>query len=103
MMMRVKQHDMVVVLTGKDKGKRGKVIDIVSQKGKVKVNGVAIITRHKKARRSGETAGIKKEEGYIDISNVMLVCPACDKPSRYSSKVENDKKVRACNRCDAVI
>ena len=103
MMMRVKQHDMVVVLTGKDKGKRGKVIDIVPQKGKVKVQGVAIMTHHRKARRSGEVAGIKREEGYINLSNVMPICSACDKPSRYSAKIEQDVKVRACHRCDVVI
>jgi large subunit ribosomal protein L24 len=103
-MMRIKNHDTVIVLTGKDKGKRGKVIEILPQKGKVRVQGVAIMTKHRKARRAGETAGIKKEEGYLDLSNVMPICSACDKPSRFTAKLlEQDKKVRACHRCDAVI
>jgi large subunit ribosomal protein L24 len=103
MMMRVKQHDVVVVLTGKDRGKRGKVIAIVPVKGKVKVEGIAVVTRHRKARRAGEIAGIKKEESYIDMSNVMPICPSCDKPSRCGAKVENAIKVRVCHRCDAVM
>ncbi|MFA6066188.1 MAG: 50S ribosomal protein L24 [Candidatus Babeliaceae bacterium] len=72
-MAHVKKNDMVVVLTGKDKGKKGTIIDILLKKGKVMVKGVAIATRHVKARKQGEASVIKKEESYIDISNVMLV------------------------------
>lgn len=71
--MKITKNATVLVLTGKDKGKQGQVIDILHKKGKVKVKGVAIVTRHKKPRRQGETGGIVKEEGYIDISNVKVI------------------------------
>ncbi len=70
---RIKKGDMVYVLTGKDKGKKGAVIAILPKKGKVMVKDVAVVTRHVKARKQGETPGIKKEERFIDISNVMPV------------------------------
>lgn len=98
-MMRVKKNDIVVVITGKDKGKRGTVIDIVPEKNLVKVAGVAIVTKHVKARKQGEVSAIKKEESYINISNIMPVANNSDKPSRMRCKVlENGKKVRVCHR-----
>ena len=102
--MRVKKNDNVIVLTGKDKGKKGVIIDILPKKGKVMVKGVAITTKHYKARKQGETSGIKKEESFIDISGVMPICSACKKPSRINVKVlEGNKKVRICNRCKEII
>ncbi|MEX0849508.1 MAG: 50S ribosomal protein L24 [Candidatus Dependentiae bacterium] len=70
---RIKKGDSVYVLTGKDKGKTGSVIAILPKKGKVMVKDVAVVTRHVKARKQGDIPGIKKEERYIDISNVMPV------------------------------
>ena len=102
--MRVKKNDNVVVIIGKDKGKKGVVIDILPKKGKVMVKGVAITTKHYKARKQGEASGIKKEESFINISDVMPICPACKKPTRINVKVlEGDKKVRVCNRCKEII
>lgn len=103
--MRIKKNDTVVVLTGKDKGKRGAVLVIDNKSGKILVKGVAIATRHVKARRSGETSGIKKEEAFIEMSNVMPVCSSCDKPSRMNFKTLSGQvnKVRVCNRCEAVL
>ena len=69
----LKKNDLVVVLTGKDRGKKGRIIEILRKKDKVKVEGVAVVTKHAKARRAGETAGIRKEESFIHISNVMPV------------------------------
>lgn len=69
----VKKNSIVVVLTGKDKGKTGRVIAILPKKNKVKVEGVAIVTKHAKARKPGETSAIKKLESFIHISNVMPV------------------------------
>ena len=66
MVARIKKNDTVVVLSGKDKGKTGSVIEILPKKGKVMVKGVAVVTRHVKARKQGEVPGIKKEETYID-------------------------------------
>lgn len=103
LMMRIKKNDTVYVLTGKDKGKHGTVLDIIAEKNLVKVKGVALLTKHVKARRQGEVSAIKQEEGYINMSNVMLVGPD-NKPCRVNFKVlEGGKKVRVCNRTQQVI
>ncbi len=73
MKLEIKKGDQVFVLTGKDRGKKGVVIAILPKKGKVMVKGVALAVRHVKAKRQGETAGIKREERFIHISNVMPV------------------------------
>ncbi|MBN1549730.1 50S ribosomal protein L24 [Candidatus Babeliales bacterium] len=77
MSMRVKTHvkkgEKVVVLTGRDKGKTGEIIEVLPREGKVMVKGVNMVTRHAKARKQGEVAGIKKEEAYIHISNVKKI------------------------------
>lgn len=103
MVARIKKNDTVVVLTGKDKGKTGSVIEILPKKGKVVVKGVAVITRHVKARKQGDVPGIKKEESYIDEAKVMPVCTACQKPCRVNSKLlENNKRARVCGRCKEI-
>lgn len=79
---RIKKNDLVVVIAGKDKKKQGKVLEVLPVEGKVKVEGVNILTKHTKARRQGETSTIAKVEGYIDISNVMPIDPASNKPKR---------------------
>ena len=71
--MAIKKNDTVIILTGKDKGKKGKVLVVLPKKDQVMVQGVAIITRHAKARRAGETSSIKKQESYIHISNVKKI------------------------------
>ncbi len=73
MKSRIKKGDLVYVLTGKDRGKKGIVIAILPKKDKVIVKDVALVTRHVKARKQGETSGIKREERFIHISNVMPV------------------------------
>ena len=73
MASKVKKNSLVVVLTGKDRGKKGRVIAILPKKNKIKVESVAVVTKHVKPRKPGDTPGIKKFESYIDISNVMTV------------------------------
>lgn len=99
-MMRVKKDDTVVVLSGKDKGKKGTVIEILPKKDKVKVKDVAVVTKHAKARRQGETSSIKKVESYVDASNVMPMCPSCKKPTRVGFQEADEKKSRVCKRCN---
>ena len=99
-MMRVKKNDTVMVITGKDKNKKGTVIDIAPSEGKVKVKGVAVMTKHVKARKQGQASGIKKQENFIQLSNVMPICSSCSKPTRVKAKVLDDgKKVRVCTHC----
>lgn len=100
MVARVKKNDTVVVLSGKDRGKTGTVIDILPKKDKVMVKGVGVITRHVKARRQGEVAGIKQEEQFIPLTKVMPVCVSCNKPCRVNLAIlEDGSGVRTCNRC----
>lgn len=102
MMMRVKKNDTVIVLSGKDKDKKGTVIDILPKKGKVKIKDVAIVARHTKPRKQGETPKIVKKESFIDISKVMPICNACQKPTIYSVKMVDNIKKLACKHCKEI-
>lgn len=102
--MHIRKNDTVILLTGKDRGKRGQVLGVLPRKGKVLVKGIALRTVHAKARAQGEVSGIRKEEGYVDISNVMLVCSACNTPCRKRVvEMDNGKRVRACHRCKEIV
>lgn len=79
---RVKRNDLVLVIAGKDKSKQGKVLEVLAAEGKVRVEGVNLVTRHQKARRQGEQSAIVKVEALIDISNVMPIDPTTKKPTR---------------------
>ncbi len=100
MKLHVKTNDEVMVMTGKDKGVKGKVLKAFPKTGRIIVEGVSVSTKHQKSRAQGQPGGIIKKETSIDASNVMLVCQKCGKPSRYGKKVlENGKKVRICKKC----
>ena len=104
MKVSIKTGDTVLVNSGKDSGKKGKVLAIrESKKGvRVVVEGVNIITKAKKARTAQEKSELVKVEGSIDISNVNVVCPTCGKPVRVKHAVIDGKKVRVCG-CGAVL
>jgi len=91
--MRIKKDDMVVVLTGQDKGKKGKVLKAMPKEGRVIVEGINIQTKHHK-QTPKEAAEIKHVEGPIDASNVMLIDPKTKEPTRVGYKIEADKKTR---------
>ena len=98
----VKTGDTVQVITGKDKGQRGKVLQVSPQEGKVIVEGRAIVSKHVKPRRQGEQGGIVKAESAIYTSKVMPVCSKCDKPVRVGHATGKDgKKIRVCKKCGA--
>ena len=97
--MNVKKNDTVVVLSGKDKGKKGKVLVAMPKDSKVIVEGVNVATCHTKPRKQGEQGGRINKEGTINVSNVMLVCPKCNKATRVGHAVVGDKKVRVCKKC----
>ena len=101
--MFVKAKDTVIVISGKDKGKKGKVIAAQPKSGKIAVEGVAIATKHQKSRAQGQPGGIIKKEAFIDASNVMVVCPKCNKPTRIAHKDVDGKNVRVCKHCGAEI
>ena len=110
--MFVKAKDQVVVISGKDKGKKGKVIAALPAENKVAVEGVAIVTKHQKSRAQGQPGGIIKKEAFINASNVMVICPKCGKPTRIAHKfaeqtgkdgTTSKKNIRVCKHCGAEI
>ena len=105
MKVSVKVGDTVLVNSGKDSGKKGKVLAVKKNKDSVRliVEGVNIITKAKKARTAQEKSEIIKTEGTIDISNVNVICSKCDKAVRVKHTVVDGKKVRVCPKCGAVL
>mgnify|MGYP000002905251 FL=1 len=114
-MAHVKKNDTVVVLAGsniKERDpsgrivlKRARVLEVKPREGKVLVEGMRIVKRHVRPNpRRGIAGGIVEREAYIDISNVMVVCPACNRPTRIRREVGADgRKVRICKRCGGVV
>ena len=101
--MFIRKDDTVVVLSGRDKGVKGKVLSADPKSGKVIVEGVSVAKVHQKPRRQGEEGGIIKRETPIYACKVQLVCPKCDKGVRVGHKLVDGKKVRVCVKCGAEI
>lgn len=100
----IKKGDNVVVISGKDKGKKGKVLSVGVNKRTVIVEGVNMATKHTKARRAGETGGIIHQEAPIYACKVMHICDKCGKPTRIGYKImDNGKKSRMCKNCLEVL
>jgi len=99
--LHVKKGDNVIVLSGKDKGKEGKVLEVSPKEGKVIVEKINIVKKHVKPRRQGDMGGIIEAEGALYACKVQLVCPKCKKGTRAGYKVlEDGKKVRVCKHCN---
>ena len=101
MKMTIKTGDNVLVLTGKDKGKTGKVTDVNAKENKVVVDGVNVVVKHQKPRSQQDKGGIVRKTAPIDASNVLVVCTVCGKATRVSHKEIDGKKVRFCKKCSA--
>ena len=101
--LHIKKDDTVVVISGDDKGTRGKVVAASPKEGKVIVEGANIVSKHSKARRQGEVSSIVKTEGAMYASKVQLVCPKCDKGVRVKFVEKDGKKIRVCAKCGAEI
>ena len=102
--MNVKKGDTIVVLSGKDKGKQGKVLKSDPKGGKVIVEGVNVAMKRRKPRKQGEEGGIVKMETPIYACKVMLVCPKCGKPTRPAFRILDDgSKTRVCRKCGETI
>ena len=97
--LNLKVGDTVVVISGKDKGKSGKITSIDRETKRAVVEGVNIITKHQKPRSQKDKGGIIKRPAPVDISNLMLYCAACGKATRVAHQEINGKKVRACKKC----
>jgi len=102
--MHIKKGDIVVVLSGKDKGKKGKVLTVIPKKETVIVEGIAMATKHKKPRRQGEAGGIIHQEAAIRACKVMHICKGCGRPTRIGRRVlESGEIVRVCKHCAEII
>lgn len=102
--MRIKKGDIVLVTTGKDAGKKGKILRVLPGQNKVVVEGINRAKKHQKPNRAIPQGGILRIETPMDASNVMLLCNKCDKPTRIGSKVLDDnEKVRVCKNCGEIL
>ncbi|HET6514971.1 MAG TPA: 50S ribosomal protein L24 [Thermodesulfovibrionales bacterium] len=100
----IKKQDTVIVTTGKEKGKRGRVLSVAPSEHKVVIEKVNIIKKHMKPNKKYSQGGIIEREAPVHISNVMLVCPKCGKPTRTGNTLlEGGRKVRSCKKCKEVI
>ena len=101
--MSIKKDDTVVVITGKDKGQRGKVLTVIPKEGKVVVEKINLVSRHTKPRKQGDEGGIIQKEAPLYACKVMRVCPKCDKPTRVAYEIKDGKKARVCKHCGAAL
>lgn len=102
--MHIKKDDIVLVTSGRDKGKKGKVLRAIPAQNKVVLEGINKVKRHQKPSRAIPQGGILQIEAPINASNVMFVCKKCNTPTRLGSKVlDNSKRVRYCKKCGEII
>jgi large subunit ribosomal protein L24 len=100
-MQRIKRDDQVLVITGKERGKRGQVHQVITKSQRVVIQGLNLVKRHSRQRSEREPAGIIQKEAPIHVSNVKLICRACEKPTRVRFRVRTDGvKVRVCHECE---
>jgi len=97
--MKIKKDDQVLIIAGKDKGRKGKVLEAFPKGGKLIVEGMNIRKKHVKPKKSGEKGQVVQLPGAIDISNVKLVCKNCGKSVRIRYEIEGKKKYRICKKC----
>ncbi|TAN43802.1 MAG: 50S ribosomal protein L24 [Nitrospirae bacterium] len=102
--MRIKKNDTVVVLTGKNKGKSGRVLSVLPSKEKLIIEGINIVKKHMKPNKQYSQGGIIDKEAPVHISNAMLICPKCSKPTRIGNTLlDEGRKARTCKKCKEVI
>src|SRR5712691_12249942 len=102
----IKEDDNVRVMTGKDRGKEGRVVRVQPGAGRVMVDGVALAKKHQRSSGKRSSSGQQLQQGgiidvemFVDVSNVQIVCKSCGKPTRVGHRVEGDKKLRICRKC----
>jgi large subunit ribosomal protein L24 len=98
--MKIKKGDTVLIISGKDRGRKGKVIEALPQKGKIVVEEINMIKKRVRPKKSGEKGQMVKLASAFDASNAKIVCPKCGEASRIAYKKEKDKKYRICKKCN---
>lgn len=109
--MKIKTGDKIKILAGKDKGKTGKVLQVFSSANRASIEGLNLLIKHMRPRKQGEKGQRIEFPAPLDLSNVMLVCPKCDRPTRVAhqyleamkNNIKHKKKVRVCKKCKQVI
>jgi len=102
--MKIKKNDNVIVIAGNDKGKKGKVLKTMPEKGRAIVEGVNFIKRHTKPRKQGEKSGILEKEAPINATNLMVICAKCDKGVRVGMRnLADGKRARVCKSCGEML
>lgn len=100
----IKKNDTVLVVSGDEKGKKGRVLSVDKKNNRLIIESVNIIKRHMKPSKKYQQGGIIEKESPVNRSNIQLVCPKCDKPTGIGNKLlENGKKIRSCKKCGEVI
>jgi large subunit ribosomal protein L24 len=100
----IRRNDTVMVIAGKEKGKRGKVLVVLPERQRVIVERVNFVKRHQRPTQKARQGGIIEREGSLHVSNVMLVCGKCDRPTRTGAQVlANGRRVRVCRRCGEMV
>ena len=101
--LHVRKGDEVMIISGKDKGKKGKVLECSAKEGKVIVEDRNKVKKHVKPKKQGQLGGIIEAEGAIYACKVMPVCPKCNKATRVGHDIKGDKKIRVCKKCNAAL
>ncbi len=97
--MKIKRNDNVIMLGGKDKGKKAKVILVFPEGDKVVVEGLNLIKKHLRAKKQGQKGQIISKERAVSVSSVALICKSCGKQTRLGYKIEGENKIRICKKC----
>lgn len=106
--MFIKKNDKVKILSGKDKGKSGKVLQVMPKEGKISIEGLNLLIKHLRPQQQGEKGQRIEFPAFIQVSNVALLCPKCGKSTRSAYKIikvegKKDKKYRVCKKCQEII
>jgi large subunit ribosomal protein L24 len=102
--LHVKKSDMVMIIAGKDKGKTGKIMRVLAEKGRVVVENLNVVKRHTRPTRANAEGGIIEKEAPLAASNVLLLCGACNKPTRTGIRILDDgSKARFCKKCNEIV
>lgn len=97
--MKIKKGDQVLVISGKDKGRKSKIIKVFPKERKVIVEGINLRKKHIKPKKSGEKGQIVETPASLNVSNIKLICSKCGKPTRVGYKMEGKRKYRICKKC----
>ena len=97
--MKIKKGDIVLIISGKDKGKKGKVVESLPKKGRISVEGANLVKKNVRPKKSGEKGQIVSMPALFSVSNVKIICSKCGKAARIGYKKEGEKKYRICKKC----